>query len=176
MGRQTRFYAHPDDFAGLAEGLRSLGAAVIDERSPTAEPVIRNIADSRDSIRVLLTLPEYLSGLRPRYLAHQQAWRFSESDDPLVQLSVWQPHQEILRPGRVYFTTRSLEGDEGDLCFEDKPAEFVAFAERVRLWIRRWCQKREDLLLSPSLAARFDRGEIVRKGIQGELELVPHSG
>jgi hypothetical protein len=171
MGRQTQFYAHPDDYPGLAEGLRSLGAIVIDERSPTAEPVIRDIADTLGSVRVLLALPECLSGLRPRYSVQEEAWRFSESDDPLVQLSVWWPDQGILRPGRVYFTTRSLEGDEGDLRFEDKAAEFVAFAERVRRWIRRWCQKREDLLLAPSLAVRFDRGELVRKGVQ-DLELL----
>jgi hypothetical protein len=36
----------------------------------------------------------------------------------------------------MYYETRSLEGDEADLHFQDKPAEFVAFAEPLRKWIR----------------------------------------
>ncbi len=32
MGRQTRFYAHPDDDGALAAGLDSLGAVAIDDR------------------------------------------------------------------------------------------------------------------------------------------------
>lgn len=73
-----------------------------------------------------------------------------------------------VRPGRVYYDPRAVVESE----YRDKPPELIAFAEQVRRWLRRWCKKREDLLLAPSLAARFDRGEIVRKGIRDELELV----
>ncbi len=168
MGRQTRFYAHPDDYAGMAEGLRLQGAVVIDHRSSTGEPVIRDIADAHGSIDVFLTHWRYLRALHPRYSEHQQTWFYNVSDDPLVELHVWQPHEGILRPGRVYFNPRAVFEFE----FYDKPQEFIAFAEKVRRWLRRWCKKREDLLLAPSLAARFDRGELVRKDIQDELELV----
>lgn len=79
-----------------------------------------------------------------------------------------QPHEGVLRPSRVYFDPRAVFEFE----LYDKPQEFIAFAEKVRRWLRRWCKEREDLLLTPSLAARFDRGELVRKDIPDELELV----
>lgn len=171
VGRQTRFYTHPDDYAGLAAGLASLGAVSIDDRTPTGDPIVRDIA-TLDSISLFVTRREDLDSLRPRYSDHQRTWFYSVSDDPLVELHQRGPREGILRPGRVYFDPRALAGDEVDLHFQEKPPEFIAFAERVRRWIRRWCQKREDLLLAPSLAARFDRGEILRKGIRGELELL----
>jgi hypothetical protein len=171
MGRQTRFYAHPDDYGALAAGLDKLGAVSIDDQTPTGEPIIRDIA-SLQSIWLLLTRPEFLASLHPRYSDQQHTWFYSVSDDPLVELHMGRPHAGILRPGRVYFTGRALAGDDADLHYRDKSSEFVAFAERVRRWIRRWCQKRQDLLLAPSLAARFDRGELARKGAQGELELL----
>ncbi len=171
MGRQTRFYAHPEDYGALAAGLDSLGAVAIDDRTPTGDPIVRDIADL-DHIWLFVTRPEYLSALHPHYSDHQHAWFYSASDDPLIELHLRRPREGIMLPGRMYFEPRALAGDEVDLHFEDKPPEFVAFAERVRRWIRRWCRKREDLLLAPSLAARFDRGLIARKGIQGELELL----
>lgn len=171
MGRQTRFYAHPDDYAALGAGLEKFGAVSIDGRTPTGEPVVRDIA-SLDSLWVLVTRQDYLVALRPRYSDHQRAWLYSVSDDLVIEMHQGRPRDGILRPGRVYFTPKALAGDETDLRLEDKPPEFVAFAERWRRWIRRWCQKREDLLLSPSLAARYDRGELVRRGIQGELEVL----
>lgn len=172
MPRQTVFYAHPDDYPELAAGLQALGAVVIGERSPTAEPVVVNIAAIQGPVSVMLTRPEYLAGLRPHDLhPHQDVWRFDPMNDPLAGLNIWRPREGVLRPAQVYYFTRSVEGDEPDRHFEDKPAEFVKFAEAVRRWIRRWCQKRHDILLAPSLAARFDRGQIAPKGIQGELEL-----
>ena len=171
MGRQTRFYAHPDDYPALAAGLRSLGAVAIDERTPTGDPIIREIADL-DSIWLFVVRQDDLANLHPRYSDHQQTWFYSSSDDPLIELHLMPPREGIMRPGRAYYQPQRVVGDEGGLRFDDEPREFDTFAERVRRWIRRWCQKREDLLLAPSLAARFDRGEIARKGIQGELELI----
>jgi hypothetical protein len=171
LGRQTRFYAHPDDYPALATGLRSLGAVAIDERTSTGQPVIQDIA-SLDSIWLFLVRQDDLANLHPRYSDHQQAWLYSSSGDPLVELHLMPPKEGILRPGRAYYQPQRVADDEGDPRFEDKPPEFAAFAERVRQWVRRWCQRREDLLLAPSLAARFDRGGIARKGIQGELELI----
>jgi hypothetical protein len=143
----------------------------MDERTLTGQPVIRDIA-SLPSIWLFIVRQDDLANLRPRYSDHQQTWFYSSSDDTLIELHLMPPQEGILRPGRVYYRPNRLANDEGDLRFEDKPQEFVAFAERVRRWIRRWCQKREDLLLAPSLAARFDRGEIACKGIQGALELI----
>lgn len=168
MGRQTRFYAHPDDYAGMAEGLRSQEAVVIDRRSSTGEPVIRDITDAHGSIDVFLTHRRYLRALHPRYSEHQKTWIYSVLDDPLVELDVPRPHEGVLRPGRVYFNPRTVFESE----LYDKPQEFIAFAEQVRRWLRRWCKKREELLLAPSLVARFDRGELARKDIQNELELM----
>jgi hypothetical protein len=38
-----------------------------------------------------------------------------------------------------------------DSGYVDKPTEFVAFAEKIRRWVRRWCDKRDDLMLAPSM-------------------------
>jgi len=146
LGLQTD--KRPGDYAALADGLRSLGAVLLSYRSPTAEPAIVDQDDSAVPMRVLLTLPKFLSELRPRYSQHQEAWLFSESDDPLVQLDLWPPREGILRPGRVYFTTRSLEGDEVDLRLEVKSADFIAFAERLRRFLRRWFEKRDGARVS----------------------------
>lgn len=168
MGRQTRFYARPDDYEALAQGLRSIGAVTIDHEHSAGEPVIVDLAKADASISAFLTLPEYLGELRARYTAHQN-WRLNASDDPIVELHIWQPRSAgLIRPGRVYYEARGVV----ELEYVDKPAEFVAFAEHVRKWLRRWCRKREDLWLAPSLAARFDDGQIVRDGIQGNLRLL----
>lgn len=168
MGRQTRFYAHPDDYEGLAEGLRSNGAVTIDHEHSAGEPVIVDLAKAGGSINAFLTRPEYLGELRARYTGHQN-WRLSVHDDPIVELHIWQPPRAgLIRPGRVYYQARRVV----ELEYVDQPAEFVAFAEQVRRWLRRWCRKSEDLWLAPSLAARFDRGQIVRDGTQGNLRLL----
>ncbi len=167
MGRQTRFYAHPDDYAGLLSGLRSVGAMAIAHKHLAGEPQVVELADVNGSLDLYLIQPEYLEELRATYTAHPN-WHLSVSDDSLVELRAWRPHSGVMRPGRVYFQVRGTK----DFEFVDKPAEFVAFAEMARRWIRRWCQKREDLLLAPSLAARFDRGQVVRKGAQGDLQLL----
>jgi hypothetical protein len=167
MGRQTRFYVDPGDYAALAAGLLSLGAVLLSRRSPTPEARIADPGDPAVPVNVLVTLPRFLAELRPRYSHHQGAWLFNEQDDPVVELHLWPPREGVLWPGRVYFTTRSLEGDEVDLRFEDKSPEFVAFAERLRRFVRRWCEKRDGLLVSPSLAARYDSGKVVRHGLEG---------
>lgn len=169
MGRQTRFYAHPDDYGKLATGLRSLGAIVLNDRHSAGAPEIKDIADTDSSINFYLTLEHFLAELRARYTLHP-SWPYNVSDDPLVKLHAWRPQNGVLRSGRVYYDARKVV----DLEFRDKPPEFVVFAERVRRWIRQWCQKREDLLLAPSLAARFDRAEIHRIGDQDELELLSY--
>jgi hypothetical protein len=167
MGRQTEFYAHPDDYGALEEGLHSHSAVAIGRRSPTNEPVIRSFVQEHGSVDVLLTHWRYLGALHPRYSEHQETWICSVSDDPLVELDMLQPRKGTWRPGRIYYIPRELVESE----YQDKPSEFIAFAEQIRRWLRRWCQRREGLLMTPSLAARFDRGE-VGKGNQGYLELL----
>lgn len=87
MGRQTGFYAHPDDYSALAEGLRSQGAVTIDDQSTNGEPVIRNIAEEHGSISVLLTHWRYLPSLRPWYSKQQRTWFYSVTDDLVAELS-----------------------------------------------------------------------------------------
>jgi hypothetical protein len=170
-GRQLKFYAHPDDYGDLSAGLDALRAVSIDDRSPTKDPIVRDIA-TLESIWQLVTQKDCLASLSPRYSEHQQCWIYSVSDDVVIELHQGKPREGILRPGRVYYTPQALIGDEVNLHLENKPQNFIVFAELLRRWIRSWCKKREDLLLAPSLAARFDRGELARKGIQGELELL----
>jgi hypothetical protein len=97
-GRQTRFYAHPDDYPALAAGLRSLGAVAIDERTPTGLPVIQDIA-GLDSIWLFVVRQDDLADLRPRYSDHQQAWFYSSSKGPLIELH--------LMPSREAFCVRA---------------------------------------------------------------------
>jgi hypothetical protein len=97
---------------------------------------------------------------------------YSSSKDPLIELHLRPPRAGILRPCRVYFQPQTMADDESGLHLRDQPREFIAFTEGVRRWIRRWCERREDLLLAPSLVAHFERGEFLREGIQGELKLI----
>jgi hypothetical protein len=50
MGRQTRFYAHPDDYAGLLDGLRSAGAMAIAHKHLAGEPQVMELADANGSL------------------------------------------------------------------------------------------------------------------------------
>lgn len=168
MGRQFGFYAHPDDYGELATGLGSLGAVAIGRRSPNGLPMIRDIADPGRDVNAFLTRPEYFSELHSRSPGTSDEWLCSIFDDCLIELSIWLPRDGLVRPGRVYYIPRYLVESEE----YDKPPEFIEFAEQVRKWLRRWCKKREGLWLSPVLAARFDNGQLIRKGPLEALELL----
>jgi hypothetical protein len=85
VGRQTRFYAHPDDYAGLLEGLRSVGAMAIADKHLAGEPQVVELGDASNSLLIYLIQPQYLGELRATYLAHPN-WHLSTSDDLLVEL------------------------------------------------------------------------------------------
>jgi hypothetical protein len=168
VGRQTVFFSHPDDYAALAKGLHERGAVIIAEKSPIRDPVIYNLSEASGFVSAYFTHWRFLPTLQPRYVENLQMWLYSSRYGPLIELFLRQPRDGVLEHGRVYFETRFVVEDE----YVEHSAEFVAFAEQARGWIRRWCKRRDGLLLTPSLAILFDRGDVLPADKPGTLKVL----
>jgi hypothetical protein len=56
----------------------------------------------------------------------------------------------VLRASRIYYQAEEIP-----------EPEFIVFVESVRRFLRRWCDRRNGLLVSPNVAALCDSGKLV---------------
>jgi hypothetical protein len=151
VGRQTRFFALQADYPSLAGELRSMGAVVIARRATSSTPCELDLAQINGSVFACITQRRYLDDLRPDYVENLDLWLFRMQDAALAELSLQQPRDGILRASRLYYRAEEIP-----------EPEFIVFVESVRRFLRRWCDRRDGLLVSPSVAALCESGELAR--------------
>jgi hypothetical protein len=151
VGRQTRFFVLPADYPPLAGELRSMGAVVIAQRAVSSTPSELDLAEVDGSIFARITQRRYLDDLRPDYVRNLDMWIFRMQDAALAELSLRQPRDGVLGASRLYYRAEEIP-----------EPEFIVFVERVRRLLRRWCDRRDGLLVSPSVAELCDSGKLAR--------------
>ena len=151
MGRQTRFFILPADYPSLAGELRSLGAVTIHVRTASSTPRELDLTHVTGSVFARITQLRYLDDLRPDYVRNLGMWLFRMQDAALAELCLHQPQARVLRASRQYYRAEEIP-----------EPEFIVFVESVRRLLRRWCDRRDGLLVSPKVAALCDSGELAR--------------
>ena len=130
MGRQFRFYLLPSDIERMAEDLRvRFGARFLDATSPAmipaeCESLVRTFGTNTASIDCYFTMPG--SEIKTRYNSARKLW-FVDLEPEVIEFSGCYFHGDVLQPGRFYFQTDFVMGNE---LWKKRP-EFLKWADRV---------------------------------------------
>jgi len=136
MSKQCRLFLLPTDTERLLEAFRQkTDVKVISRKSPTMKPVemaspfLEYVSQATSTKFVHLDcflIPALSAEIRMHHLAKLDEWVVSESSEA-VEFTGCDYDGKILRPGRLYFQTDQVLGDD----VFPKRAEFLRWADQL---------------------------------------------
>ena len=138
MGRQLTLYFLPEDLAELEQVLRERDAAFIAYYHHSPELTLCETLDPTGSREPFLwaTRREDLDQVVLKYVEQQGYWLVDMSISPVLEVSRGGPFDGTRVPkGRLYFRTEYLDRDKYEMV--PFPPEFVDWAQKILMWVRR---------------------------------------
>ena len=161
MSHQINYYILPSESGAIEAGLKTIAPMLIlHDRSPDGRPNVAssfsNGDDNPPSLYYFLVLEADLALVRMREVPAQGYWVVDSQCSPVIELRVSYFNGELIRRGRVYYTTTWYENYDVRVVKSDA---FQHWSKRIFARLRKALTRKGEFYFGPQALAWLEASD-----------------